>query len=913
MRRLGIKGFPRHFSGTLLALRLGALVCTLAAPVVALTISENAKLDGEIVRFNREAIAVRWIALADAFVNDVDASEGGPRGLTIADRVRLSGRLAYLQRFSIEQNGVVPGTADGAARIARLWHAEEAVPSGTALGLLATETGTAIDTISDSSALSYESHEFVANIGDALDNSYYRIFSPLAVAAETMQQGALTTRDRIAVAGNLAVARQYTGALANDMNGAFEQEPSTRATLKPLWDGSLAAADALERDLGSAIARANGRVASSVLRRERQRLAAETAAFVAASERSEMEMGFAQLTAQDRAAQRTRLIFGALAVMLLAVFGGGAIVLIARRDRRELERAQRDAGALAAELARQQAERARMLTEAQFDAVFDRSQMGIALLDGTGTVVECNPALRNMLGTASPTLVTPNDPHFAALAAGRSATYQQETALERSDGSPRWSQVTISSVDVHAEPVTAIAMVQDISERKAIEERLRYAASHDDLTALLNRTQFLTRLGAVLANPQTARSHAILFIDLDRFKLVNDTLGHPAGDRAITITAERLLGTTRPEDVLARLHGDEFALLLAQTGDASAAKIAAERIKEHLIAPIHFGETSFGLTASIGIVAGLERYRSAEHVMRDADVAMYHAKSLGRANAVVFDGEMSQRVSEQMRILTDLRTALPRGEIYVAYQPIVSLRTSDVLGFEALLRWQSPTLGDVSPAAFIPVAEESDAIHELGRFALTETCAMIGRLDRAGAPRLRASVNLSVAQLVKGDIAAEVRAAVGAAGIDPARLTLEITESGLLENKARARDVLDELHLLGVKLCIDDFGTGYSSLRYLHEFPIDVLKIDRSFVNGPEGGLANAPIVEMLLSLARHLEVAVIAEGIETEEQRLALRAAGCEAAQGFLFARALPEAQFMKWLRAGTELRTAAAIVKAS
>ncbi len=903
---------PFSNSRPLLGLRLGAIACALSVPVVAFTLSENDKIDREIRQLQREKIAVHWIAQANYFVNDVETAESeSGRGLPAGARARIDGRLLHLERYSENIVGVVPRAPEAFAQIDRAWRAEAAAPSGASLARLATETGSALDTVSDSSQLSFESHQFIADLGDALDNSYYRVFSPLGAAAETMQGGSLSFAERIQIGGSIGVARQFRHELFNDIVPALETAPGKTAALRLNWHAALDAAGTLERDLTAVIQKPHGRLAPSMLRSERLRLALRSSAFITTLE-GDADAEFVRLQRQDRKAKLTLLIVALFAIALIIALGTLGLRLIARRDRRELQRVQQDARALQAELGRQHAERARMLTEAQFDAVFDRSQMGIALLDGNGTVVEFNPALRTMLGSASPALVVPNDPHFAALASGRSATYQHETALERSDGTPRWSQITISSVDVRSESVAAIAMVQDISERKAIEERLRYAASHDDLTSLLNRAQFLSRLSAVLADPAVASTYSVLFVDLDHFKLVNDTLGHSAGDRAIIITGERLLATTRPEDVLARLHGDEFALLLSHT-DASSARGAADRIKEHLLAPIHFSETSFGLTASIGIVTELERYVSAEYVMRDADVAMYHAKSLGRANAVVFNGEMQERVSERMRIMTDLRTALPRNEIYVAYQPIVSVLTSEVLGFEALLRWRSATLGDVPPSAFIPVAEESDEIHELGRFALTEACAMIRRLDVAGAPPLRASVNLSVVQLIKGNIAAEVRAAVRDAGIDAERLTLEITESGLLENKARAHDVLDELHRLGVRLCIDDFGTGYSSLRYLHEFPIDVLKIDRSFVNGCDGELANPPIVDMLLSLSRHLDIAVIAEGIETEGQRQALLDLGCEAAQGYLFARPLPEAHFMAWLRAGEELREAAAYVKAS
>ncbi len=884
--------------------------------MVALTLTENAKIDHELHQFQDEKVAIHWIASADDFINDVDASERVAGGaLSRAARARLQRQVDFLRTYSAAHQKQVPAAPQAAARILRAWRPEAATPNGMALAYLGSETGAAIDTVSDSSELSFESHQFVANLGDALDNSYYRIFSPLGAAAETMQlaeqRRSASLPNRLQIAGGVAVARQFEGSLSNDMIGALDSEPGTDP-LKARWIAALQAASTLERDLRAALASPTGVLSSRVLRPERRTLALRTAAFVAALQ-DETNAGLSFLQRQDLGAKRTSYLIASFGIVLIFAFVALAAGLITRRDRRELARARQDARTLAAELGRREAERARMLTEAQFDAVFDRSQLGIALLDATGAVVECNPALRDMLGSTTPTLVAPNDPQFAALVGGKAATYQHETALRREDGVPCWSQITISSVDVPSESVAAIAMVQDISERRGIEERLRYAASHDDLTALLNRAQFLDRLDAVLRDTAVALGHAVLFIDLDRFKLVNDTLGHPAGDRAIVITAERLLATTRPDDVVARLHGDEFALLLSHTHDEAAACSAADRIKEHLLAPINFGDTSFGLSASIGIVTGLDRYGSAEHVMRDADVAMYHAKSLGRSTAVVFNGEMQERVSEQMRILTDLRTALSRDEMFVAYQPIVSVRTAEVLGFESLLRWHSRTLGDVPPSAFIPLAEESDTIHELGRFALAESCAMIARLDAAGAPPLRASVNLSVMQLVKGDIAADVRTAIDRAGINPERLTLEITESGLLENKARAHRVLGELHDLGVKLCIDDFGTGYSSLRYLHEFPIDVLKIDRSFVSSTDGDLANPAIVDMLLSLAHHLDVAVIAEGIETESQRLALMHAGCEAAQGYLFSRPLPEAQFMTWLRACEEVREAAAVARVS
>ena len=727
------------------------------------------------------------------------------------------------------------------------------------------------------------------------------VFASLESAAQATQlrwnANGLALDDRILIAGLASQARSSTLPLGSDMNNAFEHDPALRSEIGPRYYKALAAAAALESSVQRAVRSPRSQGDSKSLGAKSAGLAEPAALFLSSLATSSLARA-RELSAQGRRDQQRLRLQTALAVLVdfgAVLFAGR---LIARRYRRDLERAREHARVLAAELAHEQAEHARMLTAAQFDAVFDRSQMGIALLDRSGATTECNPALSRSLGHKTPRIVPAEDARFASLIAGAEPTYQYEGPLLCSDGGVRWSEITVSSIDVpQSEEITAIAIVQDITERKAIDERLRFEAAHDDLTLLPNRTQFLSRLDNVLAQGIDLGHYAVLFVDLDRFKLVNDTLGHSAGDRVIAIAAQRLVAATRAGDIVARLHGDEFAVVVSDASGTVPGEVVAERIKNTFLAPITIDGTHVVLTASVGIVPGLDAYDSAETVLRDADVAMYNAKKLGRSTAVTFDDGMHARLGKHMRMLTELRMAIDREEFRLVYQPIVDLASGKISGVEALMRWHHPTLGVVSPVDFIPVAEETDAIEYLGRLALRETCAMLARMDAVGMKEITASVNLSVPHLSNGDVVRDVRDVLEASKIRPPRLMLEITESALLENGTRAASVLNELADLGVRLCIDDFGTGYSSLRYLHDYPISALKIDRSFVYGAGGGLASEPIVDMLLTLARALDMYAIAEGVETEGQREALRVRGCSFAQGFLFARPLDESSLWRWI----------------
>jgi len=435
---------------------------------------------------------------------------------------------------------------------------------------------------------------------------------------------------------------------------------------------------------------------------------------------------------------------------------------------------------------------------------------------------------------------------------------------------------------------------RDISERKKAEEQLQRRAFYDPLTALPNRALFLDRLQHLFHRTRRALGNqlfALLYLDLDRFKAINDSMGHQAGDELLIGTARRLERCLRPGDTLARLGGDEFTVLLDAVNSEADATGVAERIHEELSAPIIVRGYEMFTSVSVGIAMSSAGYEHPEDMLRDADTAMYRAKAAGRARHQVFAGDMHQRAVSSLRLETDLRRALQRREIVPYYQPIVNLDDGEVVGFEALARWRHPSLGLLPPDLFIPVAEETGLVGAIGDWMLTESCRQAREWQRSD-PRWSAlgmSVNVSGRQLLQGDLAADVKRALGASGLDPKCLTLEITESALMHNLNAGAGMVQRLHAMSVGLHLDDFGTGYSSLAYLHSFPVDALKVDRSFVNRMDRAPQQSTIVKAIVSLAHNLGMEVIAEGVETPAQADALRALGCRRGQGFLFSQPLP------------------------
>jgi diguanylate cyclase (GGDEF)-like protein/PAS domain S-box-containing protein len=448
-----------------------------------------------------------------------------------------------------------------------------------------------------------------------------------------------------------------------------------------------------------------------------------------------------------------------------------------------------------------------------------------------------------------------------------------------------------------------LAGQRDITKRKSLEESLRYQALHDPLTGLPNRLLFMDRLehALSLASRQT-RLIMVLFVDLDDFKVVNDSLGHEAGDTLLVAVAKRLGACLRPEDTVARFGGDEFAVLLEDITVTSDADRAAERIVEGLRKPFVIEGREIFISPSIGIVSATSSHDRPKDLLRKADIAMYVAKGKGKARYEVFDSTMNVRALERLELENDLRRAIERGELRVHYQPKVLVGTGKIVGTEALVRWEHPERGLLPPVAFIPIAEETDLIVPLGRWVLTEACRQTREwqeLYPSDSPWV-VCVNLSGRQLRHPELVKDVGRALQETGLEPENLDLEITESVLIEDQLSNLTTLRELKRLGVKLIIDDFGTDYSSLSYLKRLPADFLKIDRSFIGGLGEDPKDEGIVSAVIDLARVLGLEEIAEGVETTEQAAYLRELGCRFAQGYLFSKPLPAEEIGALLATG-------------
>lgn len=462
----------------------------------------------------------------------------------------------------------------------------------------------------------------------------------------------------------------------------------------------------------------------------------------------------------------------------------------------------------------------------------------------------------------------------------------------RKDGSEFYNEWHIEPIRDSQGKITHYLGVQrDITERKKSEAQLIHNALYDSLTGLPNRTLWKQRLEETITKAKQCQDYlfAVLFLDLDRFKLVNDSLGHLAGDELLIAIAKRLQSTLRPSDTVARLGGDEFGILLTNINELENITSVVNRIQASVRQPLKLEGQEVFTTASIGIALSSAGYDSPQDLMRDADIAMYRAKALGKARYCLFNKTMHQIAVNRLRLETDLRRALERQELRLHYQPIVSLNTGEISGFEALVRWEHPEQGLISPDDFIPVAEETGLINPIGWWVLREACLKL-RIWQLTFPRetpLTMSVNLSGKQFAQPGLIEQVDLILRETGCDRNSLKLELTESAIMDHND-ANSILENLRTLGVKLDIDDFGIGYSSLERLYQFPINTLKIDKSFVSRIDAGGRNVEIVKAIVNLAHTLGMNIVAEGVETAQQLTQLQAINCEFAQGYLFSKPL-------------------------
>lgn len=564
---------------------------------------------------------------------------------------------------------------------------------------------------------------------------------------------------------------------------------------------------------------------------------------------------------------------------------------------------------------RKAAEEGLRQSEERYRAVIERTSEGVCLLDfETRRVLESNRALEAMLGyepgglegRLADDFVVGDDEDMArnlGEISRRGSLAARESRYRRRDGSVLEVEASGTRIP-YGDRSVACAIIRDITGRKRLEQELEHRAYHDELTGLPNRALFIEHLARALSDPGRPGALAVLFLDLDNFKFVNDSLSHEAGDRLLVELAGRLRSCLRRADSAARLGGDEFTVLIEAAADAERAVAVAERIARSLEQPFLIDGRELLATFSIGIALSESGIETPEELLRNADTAMYRAKESGRARYEIFDASMNDRALERLELETDLRRAVERDEIEVYYQPKVSVRTGEIYGVEALARWRRPGRGLVSPASFIHIAEETGLISSIGERVLERACEQTRLWQRryGGTPRT-VCVNLSARQLRSPGLVVSVRDTLARSGLAPDSLVLEITETVAVDDIRVNAETLRALKDLGVRLAVDDFGKGYSSLAYLKRLPVDLLKIDRTFVSGSGDGAADMMLVEAIMSFARALGLTVTAEGVETAEQFAALRGMGCDLAQGYYLSRPLPASGLESLLEAGLPL----------
>jgi len=546
---------------------------------------------------------------------------------------------------------------------------------------------------------------------------------------------------------------------------------------------------------------------------------------------------------------------------------------------------------------------------ARFDAALNNMSQGLLMADNDRCLIVCNKRFREMFGLR-PEEVEPGARLDDLLHVTMERQVQPLLVISEihqrlsgiwsaTEHGQFYAETDDASIQVVYVPMSEggwVVTYEDISERRKVEANTEYLAHHDVLTGLPNRLAFTLRLDHLLANRASRRSFALLFVDVDDFKDVNDTLGHLAGDMLLVTIAQRLRAAVREEDLVARLGGDEFAILQMMPRDRMETLALAQRLVDAADQPYDLEGRRISSSISLGIAVEDAETRDAEQLFRNADMALYRAKAAGRNTWRFFEPEMQQEVQTRSTITADLRTALKEDQFEIFFQPVIHASSGQLVQFEGLLRWNHHSLGSIAPGRFIPIAEESRLIVPIGEMVLRRACSEAMRWPR----HVRLAVNLSPVQFVGLGLVSIVESALNDAGLDPARLELEITEGALLRDSEQVSGVLRQLRALGVTIALDDFGTGYASLSYLRQLPFDKIKIDRSFITGLNKKDDAVPIIEAVVSLARNLNMTTTAEGVETEDQWRSLAAMGCTYVQGFLFDRPQSAANIRQKMASG-------------
>ena len=562
----------------------------------------------------------------------------------------------------------------------------------------------------------------------------------------------------------------------------------------------------------------------------------------------------------------------------------------------------------------------------QFRTLVHHASDLITVIDTTGTITYQSPSVERLVGSNSDDLAGTNyfdllveddvehvRAVFADVATAPATTVTAEYRVRHTDGSTRDVESIVSNLVQDPTVHGLVLNTRDVTDRKILQEELAHQAFHDSLTGLSNRAVFRDRIDHGLARSARNQNRlAVFLLDLDGFKTVNDSLGHDAGDQLLIAVAKRLEFQGRSSDTVARIGGDEFGILLEDDADEARSRALADRALAAFAVPFDVQGREVFIRASVGIALSVPGESETDELIRNADTAMYAAKAGGKGRYEFFRPFMHALALERFEVQADLERALVRGEFVVHYQPIVDFESGVVRGVEALVRWNHPTRGLLGPLEFIPVAEETGAIVPLGEWVLGEACRQTSawRAGHAGARDLSVSVNLSTRQLLEVDLVTQVRDTLEASGLEPSALTLELTEGSLMQDVDETVVKLRQLKELGVRLAIDDFGTGSSSLGYLQRFPIDTLKIDKSFVDGiASDGSEDPALVRAIVQMASTLSLETIAEGIEGSDQLDELRSAGCRAGQGYLFAKPLKAEALGEFLESADAAGTAGAV----